>query len=95
MAERMPRGSRGPTAVRHADPTVVRDQDENGEPSPDQDMYGLRVVWQSEEEKLEAAEFLVATRVQRDETLRVLHDARASREHPEPSADGATAPTRN
>jgi hypothetical protein len=33
--------------------------------------FGLRVVWQSEDERLEAAAFLVATRMQEDVRRRV------------------------
>jgi hypothetical protein len=32
--------------------------------------YGLRVTWQSEAVKIEAAEFLIATRMQQDARLR-------------------------
>ena len=35
------------------------------------EQYGLRVVWQSEEERLEAAAFLIATRMQEDVRRRV------------------------
>jgi hypothetical protein len=33
--------------------------------------FGLRVVWQSEDERIEAAEFLIATRLQEDVRRRV------------------------
>ena len=58
------------------------------EAAPDQ--YGVRVVWQSEAERLEAAEFLLATRIRRDESLRVVHDARTHAARPagiEPATD--------
>lgn len=48
--------------------------DGSGAGEADAETYGLRVVWQSEAELLEAAEFLLATRTRRDESLRVLHD---------------------
>jgi hypothetical protein len=33
--------------------------------------FGLRVIWQSEAERIEAAEFLIATRLQEDVRRRV------------------------
>jgi hypothetical protein len=33
--------------------------------------FGLRITWQSEEERIEAAEFLIATRLQEDVRRRV------------------------
>ena len=35
-------------------------------PYEEPDQFGIRVTWQSEAERLEAAEFLVATRIQED-----------------------------
>ncbi|MGH8894921.1 MAG: hypothetical protein ACRDWY_16710 [Actinomycetes bacterium] len=40
----------------------------------DPDDYGVRVAWQSEAVRIEAAEFLVATRIQQDARLRAAHD---------------------
>ena len=40
-------------------------------PYEEPDQYGLRISWQSEEERLEAAAFLLATRIQEDTRLRV------------------------
>jgi hypothetical protein len=40
---------------------------------PDED-FGLRVDWQSEAVRLEAAEFLVATRAQQEGRLRIARD---------------------
>jgi hypothetical protein len=34
--------------------------------------FGLRVIWQSEDERIEAAQFLIATRLQEDVRRRVL-----------------------
>lgn len=65
-----------------ATPTVVSGEDHEVEQVPsdtaaDPDVYGVRVVWQSEAELLEAAEFLVATRVRSDASMRVLNQAHA------------------
>jgi hypothetical protein len=46
----------------------------------DPEEFGLRVIWQSEEERIEAAEFLIATRMQEDVRRRVLRVAVALRE---------------
>ena len=52
----------------------------------DPDTFGVRVAWQSEEEKLEAAEFLVATRVQQDARIRARHEAEMLRhQHSDPA----------
>lgn len=61
----------GDRAVREAPLRLVEDvAPESGAPRE----YGLRVNWQSDEEKLEAAEFMVATRVQQDARIRAAHD---------------------
>jgi hypothetical protein len=39
--------------------------------APEAEEFGLRVNWQSEEERIEAAEFLLATRMQEDVRRRV------------------------
>ncbi|MCY7372294.1 MAG: hypothetical protein LH461_01105 [Spirochaetaceae bacterium] len=58
----------GDRAVREAPLSLI--PDEPAEP----EQYGLRVNWQSDEVKIEAAEFLVATRVQQDARIRAAHD---------------------
>lgn len=58
--------------------TEVEDAGEVDEPEE----YGLRVNWQSEAVKIEAAEFLVATRVQQDARIRAAHDLELLR-HPD------------
>lgn len=63
---------RGEQAVRETPLRVVEDEPE---------VYGLRVNWQSDEEKIEAAEFLLATRVQQDARIRAAHDLEVLR-HP-------------
>ncbi len=52
-------------SVRESPLEVVHDEPEE---------YGLRVNWQSDEEKIEAAEFLLATRVQQDTRIKAAHD---------------------
>jgi hypothetical protein len=42
--------------------------------------FGLRIVWQSEDERIEAAEFLIATRLQEDVRRRVAKVALTLRE---------------
>lgn len=61
----------GDRAVREAPLSLIRD--EPAEPA-EPEQYGLRVNWQSDEVKIEAAEFLVATRVQQDARIRAAHD---------------------
>jgi hypothetical protein len=39
-------------------------------PDPPEE-FGLRVIWQSEDERIEAAEFMIATRMQEDVRRRV------------------------
>jgi len=61
-----------------ADPTTDEDAvDEDDQPSGSEaeepEAYGLRVGCQSEAEKLEAAEFMIATRVRQDARLRATH----------------------
>ena len=45
--------------------------DEDETPYEEPDQFGLRISWQSEEERLEAAEFLLATRIQEDTRQRL------------------------
>jgi hypothetical protein len=51
-------------------PTVTADPAED---------FGLRVDWQSEAVRMEAAEFLVATRSQQERKLRIVRDLDALR----------------
>ena len=65
----------GDRAVRELPLSIVHDEPPEASSQPDEpEQYGLRVLWQSDEEKIEAAEFLLATRVQQDARLRALHD---------------------
>jgi hypothetical protein len=50
------------------------------EPFEEPEAYGLRVNWQSEAVRIEAAEFLVATRVQHSARIRAVHDLEVLRE---------------
>ena len=45
--------------------------DEGETPYEEPDQFGLRISWQSDDERLEAAEFLVATRIQEDTRQRL------------------------
>ena len=42
--------------------------------------FGLRVIWQSEDEQIEAAEFLIATRMQEDVRRRIAKETLILRE---------------
>jgi hypothetical protein len=42
--------------------------------------FGLRVIWQSEDEQIEAAEFLIATRLQEDVRRRIAKETLSLRE---------------
>jgi hypothetical protein len=42
--------------------------------------FGLRVIWQSEAEQIEAAEFLIATRMQEDVRRRIAKETLMLRE---------------
>jgi hypothetical protein len=54
----------------HADRSVAAaERAEPGEPEE----YGVRVTWQSEAVRIEAAEFLIATRMQQDARIRASH----------------------
>jgi hypothetical protein len=46
----------------------------------DAEEFGLRINWQSEDERIEAAEFLIATRLQEDVRRRVAKHALVLRE---------------
>ena len=70
-------GQHGEQSVREAPLRV--EPDPHGDDGTDiaaaePDQYGLRVNWQSEVVKIQAAEFLVATRVQQDARIRAAHD---------------------
>jgi hypothetical protein len=76
--QRRRRDERRATAVRedhglevigHRHPPVLPPADADI-PYDEPEQFGLRIVFQSEQERLEAAEFLVATRVQEDAKLR-------------------------
>lgn len=59
--------------------------DETGEP----DMYGVRISWQSEAVRIEAAEFLVATRVQESSRRRLARLTQRLREQARAQGRGA------
>jgi hypothetical protein len=42
--------------------------------------FGLRVIWQSEDEQIEAAEFLIATRLQENVRRRIAKETLSLRE---------------
>jgi len=78
-------------AVEPAPLEVVREDDlqvtegdgaEDVEPYEEPELYGVRVNWQSEAVRIEAAEFLVATRVQQAARIRAAQDLEVLR-HPE------------
>jgi hypothetical protein len=71
----MTRSTERPAEVR-LEPDV---QEASGTEEPEE--FGLRVTWQSEDEQLEAAEFLVATRMQEQVRRRVARAAMDVREH--------------
>jgi hypothetical protein len=71
-------GATGP--VERALHAVERDDDPEGEPEEE---FGLRVTWQSEAVKIEAAEFLIATRIQQDARIRASQDLARLREREE------------
>lgn len=64
----------GDRAVREAPLRIVHDETPEADQPNQPEQYGLRVNWQSDEEKIEAAEFLVATRVQQDARIKAAHD---------------------
>lgn len=61
-----------PLTVHHADPDAPELSDGCEAAEPEE--YGVRVTWQSEAERIEAAEFLVATRTAHEKRLRAAHD---------------------
>ncbi len=60
----------GPADV-PAEPAAPAAEAPAGDEYVEPDLYGVRVSWQSEAVKIEAAEFLVATRVQEDSRRRL------------------------
>jgi hypothetical protein len=65
------RKQRAPEVVQDAAPEVVQPANPGDIPYVEPDEYGLRVNWQSEAVRIEAAEFLLATRVQEDSRRRL------------------------
>jgi hypothetical protein len=61
--------STAPEVVHHDEPATPADSTDLPYVEPEE--YGLRVNWQSEAVRIEAAEFLVATRVQEDSRRRL------------------------
>ena len=61
-----------PLTVHRTDPEAVEMSDGCEAAEPEE--YGVRVSWQSEAEKIEAAEFLVATRTAYEKRVRAVHD---------------------
>ena len=74
----------GDRDVREAPLSIVQDEPPEASTQPDEpEQFGLRVHWQSDEEKIEAAEFLLATRAQQDSRLRAVHDLEILRQSAE------------
>lgn len=76
------RGAADPVADPVAGPVAL---DMSGEP----DMYGVRISWQSEAVRIEAAEFLVATRVQESSRRRLARLTQRLREQARAQGRGA------
>jgi hypothetical protein len=68
-----------------AGPATTADPDEWAEP----DLYGVRTSWQSEAVRIEAAEFLVATRVQESSRRRLARLTQRLREQARAEGHGA------
>jgi hypothetical protein len=58
---------------------------EDVEPYEEPELYGVRVNWQSEAVRIEAAEFLVATRVQQAARIRAAQELEVLRHHDDES----------
>jgi hypothetical protein len=72
---------RAPEIVRQGSPPAAEGPGDGSEiPYVEPEEFGLRVNWQSEAVKIEAAEFLVATRVQEDQRRRLARVAMRLRE---------------
>ena len=65
------------------------DAEQDVEPYEEPELYGVRVNWQSEAVRIEAAEFLVATRVQQDSRIRAAQELEVLR-HSEPDHTSRT-----
>jgi hypothetical protein len=68
-----------------ADPVerALRAVERPADPEGEAEEFGLRVTWQSEAVKIEAAEFLIATRIQQDARIRASQDLARLREREE------------
>ena len=71
---------------RQAPPPV----DEAGTPYEEPEQFGIRISWQSEDERLEAAEFLLATRIQEDTRVRLKREIDELRQDEQRSREGRT-----
>lgn len=60
---------------------LVPDVPEVADTPDEREEFGLRVTWQSEDERIEAAEFMIATRMQEDARRRIAAAALAVRQH--------------
>lgn len=70
-----------------SDPPAARDsRDSRDSRDEDDGEFGLRVDWQSEAVRLEAAEFMVATRVEQERRLRIAKDLVQLRDLEQPTA---------
>jgi hypothetical protein len=65
--------------------------DEGDIPYEEPEQFGLRITWQSEDERLEAAEFLLATRIQEDTRQRLNREIDELRHREADAEDGAGA----
>jgi hypothetical protein len=63
-------------------------------PYEEPDQFGIRISWQSEAERLEAAEFLVATRIQEDTRRRTSREVDEMRHRADADATEARASSR-
>ena len=69
--------------IRGGVPAPDADASPDGDPGGEPELYGVRISWQSEAVRIEAAEFLVATRVEEERRLRAARDLEVLREeHP-------------
>jgi hypothetical protein len=76
----MARSTEQTPEVRLVADAKVADAEDAVSPTEEAEEFGLRVAWQSEEERLAAAEFLVATRMQEQVRRRVARAAMTVRE---------------
>jgi hypothetical protein len=75
------RNDPGPDVLGHRQAPDLQVVHDDAPVDEEPEHYGLRITWQSEEERLEAAEFLVATRVQQDAKERASRDIEQLRHH--------------